>query len=202
MQKNIYIEVGANWGTHTPQFVKENSMLYCFEPVQECYRHLVDTYKHHDNVMVLPFAIDTVSGIRKFNVSNVGDWGTSGFYEFTDNLDELWPGRVGPTAFTYTDAYNVFTIRLDQFCTLYGIDHVDYLWIDAQGHDLEVLKSLGDMISIVREGSCEAARTLKIYKDTDNDYTTISKYLTDKGFEVGGCSHDQYECDLHFQQHI
>ena len=45
--------------------------------------------------------------------------------------------------------------RLDDFIDERGISGIAYLEIDAQGKDLDVLKSLGDKIDIVERGHIE-----------------------------------------------
>ena len=43
----------------------------------------------------------------------------------------------------------VKTIRLDDYIIKHKINHIDMMKIDAQGSDLDVLKSLGNLINIV-----------------------------------------------------
>lgn len=192
-----YIEVGANWGKDTDRFVKEDSRVYCFEPAQELYIELWRKYKDNPNVMVLPFAVDLESSIKKFNVQGQYDWGCSSLYEYNDKLDEKWPNRPSDE-FIFTHSYNVFTIRLDQFFKLYNITEVDFLWIDAQGNDLNVLKSAGDMIKIVKEGICEAAGACHLYKNVDNSANSIKDYLLQKDFEIYYGNLESPELDISF----
>jgi len=192
------IEVGGNQGQHTGQFVKPDTQLYCFEPVQELAHSLWQKYRHEPNVVIVPFAIDTESAIRQFNVAGQKDWGCSSFHEFSDNLDKDWPGR---TDFKFTHSYNVLTIRLDTFCELYNIETIDYLWIDAQGHDFQVLKSLGEKIKNVKAGRCEASNNVKLYKDVDNSRESIQSYLHANKFNTEirvDSSPVGAECDVHF----
>jgi FkbM family methyltransferase len=191
-----YIEIGANRGTDSHRFITEDSRLFCFEPAQELYYSLWQQHKDKPNVMVLPFAVDIESGIKKFNVQGAHDWGCSSLHDYNDNLDNRWPDRV-TNEFIFTHSYNVFTIRLDQFFLLYNITQVDYIWIDAQGNDFRILQSAGDMISIIKQGKCEAAGTCELYKNTDNTYENIYSYLTERNFKVGG-NPDLYETDMEF----
>jgi hypothetical protein len=75
-------------------------------------------------------------------------------------------------------------IRLDDFVKLYGIKEIDYLHVDAQGNDFNVMKSLGDMISIVKEGVCEVANHIELYDIEDNTVGVVKPWLESKGFEV------------------
>ena len=66
------------------------------------------------------------------------------------------------------------TIRLDTFLKVFKIrTNISYLWIDTQGNDLRVLKSLGKKIYQVKKGKCEASYKTKLYKGINNDYKTF-----------------------------
>lgn len=192
-----YIEVGANWGTDSDKFITADSRLFCFEPAQEVYYELWKKHKDKPNVMILPFAVDIESSIKRFNVQGAYDWGCSSLHDYNDKLDERWPNRPSDE-FIFTHSYNVFTIRLDQFFSLYNITQVDYLWIDAQGNDFRVIQSAGDMISIVKEGKCEAAGTCELYKNTDNTFHNIQSYLAKHNFSASG-NPEAYETDVVFK---
>lgn len=194
------IEVGGNQGQHTKNFISDNTRLFVFEPVQELYYKLWDRYKHNKNVTVVPFAIDDKETIRTFYVAGQSDWGCSSLNEFNDNLESKWPGRKD---FKVTHSYNVLTIRLDTFCELYQINSIDYIWIDAQGHDFKVLKSLGDKLKDVKEGRCEAAMEVELYKNAENKYTDIVEYLSKNNFNTTikpDSSGIKAECDIIFKQ--
>lgn len=191
-----FIEIGANLGTHTPQFIKDDARLFCFEPSQELYFELWKRYKDNPNVMILPFAVDIETGIKKFNVQGKYDWGCSSLHEYNDNLDQKWPNRVSDE-FIFTHSYNVLTIRLDDFFKLYKITEVDYMWIDAQGNDFNILKSANDMLSIVKAGCCETAGLCELYQGVDNSFDGVAKHLSSFGFEVNG-GPDGYEKNVSF----
>jgi hypothetical protein len=77
------------------------------------------------------------------------------------------------------------TVRLDTFLRLSGIPRVDFLKIDAQGHDLEVLKSLGDRIQDVVELKVEAcAVSRSLYQQAHNQSEEITAFLQSRGFSL------------------
>lgn len=176
------IEVGANDGGHTNAFLSDNdSVVYSFEPTVELQLHLQSRFKNYSNFNLVSAAVDIVNGFKYFNIAGSGDWGCSSLFDFSDNIEILWPDRPD---FKTTDRYKVMTIRLDTFCDLYNIVKIDYLHIDAQGNDFNVLKSLGDKINLVQEGQCEAALGVNLYKNTENNAFEIQKWLEEHGFHV------------------
>lgn len=198
--KKIYIEIGSNTGTDTNKFVSNNSMLYCFEPTMELAFNLWQKYKNNDNVIILPFAIDIENSIKKFNIAGTSNWGCSSLNNFAPDIKSKWPNRPD---FMFTDSYLVPTITLYDFINLYKIEKIDFLWIDAQGHDFNVIKSLKDKISIVKEGKCEAAYNVSLYDGVDNnnknitDYLELNNFTTKIELDKSGIS---AECDILFKQ--
>ena len=178
----IKIEVGANKGTETKELASDGSIVYAFEPTYELLiEYLWPLSYENKNIRILPFAVDSENAFKQFNVAGHWDWGCSSLYEFSDNLDKEWPGRVD---FSKTHSYNVPTITLYDFCELYKIETIDFLHIDAQGNDFNVLKSLKDKISIVKEGVIEASKNVELYKNTNNKVDSIKEYLKLNGFEI------------------
>jgi FkbM family methyltransferase len=178
----IKIEVGANKGTETKEMAKDGSIVYAFEPTYELLiEYLWPLSYENKNIRILPFAVDCENSFKQFNVAGHWDWGCSSLYEFSDNLNETWPGRVD---FSTTHSYTVPTITLYDFCELYKIETIDFLHIDAQGNDFNVLKSLKDKISFVNEGVIEASNAVELYKNTSNKAEDIREYLKSNGFEI------------------
>lgn len=198
--KKIYIEVGSNSGSDTTRFISNDSIVYCFEPAMELAFKLWTQHKDNDNVVVIPFAIDTESSIKKFNVAGINNWGCSSLNNFSPDIHTKWPNRPD---FKFTHSYVVPTISLYDFVNVYKIDKIDYLWIDAQGHDFNVIKSLRDKLAIVKEGRCEAAYNVRLYDSIDNDHNHITEYLNRNGFSTT-IEYDKSkicaECDIHFKQ--
>lgn len=201
--KKISIEVGTNTGTDTWRLMGgDNYVVYCFEPTKELVSGLWSKFKNDKNVIVLPFAIDTKNDFVTFNVAGTGDWGCSSLNKFDRDIAKKWPGRPD---FVFTNSYVVPTITLYDFIVLYNIPYVDFLWIDAQGHDFNVLKSLKDKIDIVKEGRCEAAYNINLYEDINNSHKDIIEYLRSKGFETS-FELDQSgigaECNITFKKNV
>ena len=178
----IKIEVGANKGTETEELASDGSIVYAFEPTYELLvKYLWPLSYENKNIRILPFAVDSENSFKKFNIAGHWDWVCSSLYEFSDNLNETWPGRVD---FSNTHSYIVPTITLYDFCELYKIETIDFLHIDAQGNDFNVLKSLKDKISFVNEGVIEASNAVELYKNTSNKAEDIREYLKSNGFEI------------------
>jgi FkbM family methyltransferase len=202
MSKRIIFDVGANDGKETLERAQDkNSIIYAFEPTYELLiNHLWPMAYENDNIIVLPFAVDIESKFKKFNVAGTGDWGCSSLHTFSDDIKQKWPGRPD---FVMTHSYIVPTITLFDFCNIYGIDKIDFIEIDTQGNDFNVLKSLKEKISIVESGVVEASNNVDLYKGVDNRIESIKKYLVDNGFEITNEFENDYlsaEVNIHFKK--
>jgi len=189
------VEVGAHKGKDTEVWLNEKeNVVYAFEPVPRFAKGLRLKFSNNKNFHLIETAIDIVEEERIFNISE----GCSSLHNFVDNLSELWPDRHH---WKVLDTVTVFTMRLDSFIEKSNIQQIDYLWIDAQGNDFNVLKSLGKYIEIVKEGRCEASYQIALYKDTINDVDSISKWLSENNFNFTVVPDEwNKEADIHFQR--
>jgi hypothetical protein len=110
-------------------------------------------------------------------------------------LQKHWQYQQG-----MTHSIVIETRRLDTLVKKYEIPHIDFLWIDAQGNDLITLKSLGDLISIVRAGRLECTYKVPIYEGVDNSYESVVKFLEDHHFKhaIDYVHQDESEVDVKF----
>jgi FkbM family methyltransferase len=173
------IEVGVNLGQDTPILISTEHQYYGFEPVYQLIPALLEKFHQHKNAVFIPMAVDVENGIKQLNIANYHDWGCSSLHQFSDDIRQTWPDN--PAFFGMIQ--NVLTIRLDTFCDLYKIDRIEEMWIDAQGNDFNVLKSLGKYIDVVEKGRLEVAYNVNLYKDVDNSYDSVVKWLTEKNFK-------------------
>lgn len=170
------IEVGANNGRDTEMLASDGSTVYAFEPTHELLIQLWERFKENDNVKILPFAIDTRNDFATFKIAGQSDWGCSSLHDFSGDWERF--------DFNVTHKYQVPTITLFDFCNLYNITKIDYLWIDAQGNDFNCLLSLKDKINFVEAGQCEVALTLELYANTNNHIKYVKPWLENHGFTV------------------
>lgn len=194
----IVIEVGANWGNDTEHLASSGARVYAIEPTPELIEHLGKRFHHNPSVWLYQFAIDEEEGPATFHIAGTRDWGCSSLYEFTDNIHDLWEDRPD---FEFTDHIEVMRVRLDNFMDSLNLDEVDYLWIDAQGNDFRVLRSAGDRIHDIKEGKCEGAYTVDLYKETNNKVEDIVAWLEERGFECTVIPDNVgKEADVHFRR--
>lgn len=179
MSRTVF-EVGVNLGQHTEKLIptEPGSRYYGFEPTYDLLFSLVEKFRNHKNAVFVPMAVDVENKVANFNIATYHDWGCSSLHEFSDNIHSEWPDNP---AF-FGKSQNVMTIRLDTFCDTFGINGIDSIWIDAQGNDFNVLKSMGKYIDSVKLGQLEVSHNVKLYKGVDNSYENVTAWLKERGF--------------------
>jgi FkbM family methyltransferase len=200
----ILIEVGAYDGSDSLKYHRNGYTVYTFEPKKDLYENLVRNTTNLTNYTVIPKAVCLKNGVTKFNICQSG--GASSILPFRsdDELNRTW--SIDRQDVHYSGiSYDVETIRLDSFIEEYGLQNtiIDFIHIDAQGVDLECLKSLGKYINNVLEGVLETVidKTKSIYlNQEDNTLDNINKFLLSNGFkikniqsnDVTGCEYNVY----------
>jgi len=176
----IIIEVGANQGQDTEKFLENiNNVVYSFEPIPELAFKLWEKHGQNKNFHLITAAVDIENGWKKFNISKGGDWGCSSLHDFAPYLNTVWQRPD----FKY-DSFlaNAMCIRLDTFMDLFNIKEIDYIHIDAQGNDFNVLKSLGEKINVVRSGVVEVSNKVELYDVKDNHVSIVKPWLEERGY--------------------
>jgi hypothetical protein len=78
-----------------------------------------------------------------------------GVYASDPNL-EKWSSLLDPVCLGY-DRFNCFRgpsievpcIRLDDWCLEYGVDHIDFLYLDVEGFELQILQNCSRILETV-----------------------------------------------------
>jgi FkbM family methyltransferase len=184
--KRYFFDVGANDGNSLLHIAQEspNYIVYAFEPTPRLIDIIKSKTSNLPNYHLIPKAVADYNGTDKFYISGNADWGTSSLCKFNDNLEEKWPGR---TDFKVTDSVDVDVIRLETFLEEnQHITSIDYLHVDVQGKDLEVLFGLGKYLTIVKEGVIEmpTRHDNKLYKNQKYLAEDAIVFLKQNGFEI------------------
>lgn len=206
----IFFDVGTNYGEISLSYIEENGgsdnvIVFAFEPLPEAYESLKSRTSHLKNYHLFPYAVDIEDGIGVFNVSdqsilpNIGQNGSSSLLEFDrDVIEAHWPGRPD---FSVSKKIDVKKIRLDTFIKEQNIPYISFLHIDTQGNDLNVLKSLGQYVSIVKEGRIEVPERAEValYKG-QHTKEDVEKWLKENWFSFYPEIFNQNEMDLRFKK--
>jgi FkbM family methyltransferase len=166
-QAGVMVDVGAHLGGSLEGFAADGWEIHAFEPDPHNRAALTDKARDWPHVHVNAEAVSTVDGEElPFYTSTV----SSGI----STLRPFHPSHR-PTAIAVTT-------RLDTYLRTHGIDRVDFLKIDAEGHDLAVLESFPWELIRPRVVLCE----FEDRKTTPlgHTYRQTADYLTARGYAV------------------
>jgi FkbM family methyltransferase len=194
------IEVGAYDGSDSLNYYNKGYIVYTFEPKKDLFQNIVDRTKNLENYTVINKAVSLKNGIVTFNICKRG--GASSILPFRPENELVKNWTAGRTDIHYSGiSYDVETTRLDTFIEEYELQTriIDFIHIDAQGVDLDCLKSLGIYISNVKAGVIETVKDVNksIYiGQEDNTLENVKEFLSMNGFEITSiCSNDNTNCE-------
>jgi FkbM family methyltransferase len=124
---SLIFDVGANVGQTARRLVRAfpQAAIHSFEPFRDTYAKLNGNVSHEPRIKTHCLALGADPG--KVVVELRGSL-----------INSLKPSDTGPTPDTPTETLTVDTV--DAFCARHEIDTIDFLKIDTEGYDMEVLK--------------------------------------------------------------
>ncbi len=168
----VWLDVGAHHGQSTlNQAISDPAVtVYAFEPNLKLAAKLSGVTP---NYVVIPAAIAKQDGVSEFYLNR--EDAASSLKPFNPQTVQEWIGGEELQVETTT---TVPTIRLDTFLNQMQIDEVDYLKIDAQGSDFDVVLSLGDRLRDCHKVKLEVAITpIQLYSGAATKAEVLSYFI-------------------------
>ena len=180
-ENSVLVEVGSLDGRDSIQLSQYfNCKVHSFEPnpIQISKVRANISAADLDNWITLyPCAVSSKSGTVKFIYSGEKNPGASSLYEFSSE-----PSVSDHTAAHERILMEVECVRLDEWMSSNSIKRIDLLFMDCQGSELEVIKSLGARLSDVNCILLEGQLTV-LYEGTPTIWE-IDDYLCSNGFKL------------------
>ena len=178
--RRIWIDVGAHEGELTfPSAAADPSLLvYAFEPNLHAASRIMGCLR---NYVVLPIAIAEQDGSATLQL-NAYEQSSSLLPPDEDGVKH-W---ISDAEFKVVGSMTVPTMRLDTFMNEAGIESVDYMKVDAQGLDLDVVKSAGDRLQDIAKIQLEATTASYTQYVGAPGRSVIIEYMESRGFKLAG----------------
>lgn len=168
------------------QIGTDDFKAYAFEPSRSAYPTINDP-----RIKIIRKAVSTENCNKTFYECK--NKVSSSLLPFTENK-EKWIGAGD--AFDPSSEYDVECVRLDTFMEKEGIENIDVLKIDAQGHDLDVIKSLGDRISDVKQIIAEVSVVdYELYKN-ESTKDEMFAFMKSNDFSIIKSEHQTHDQEL------
>ena len=160
----VIIDAGANNGSDSIEMTRlysRKAKIYAFEPLPAVFKQLQRNIKRYKNIKAYSLALSNKNGEQELHVSSGASIGSSSLLKpdthLQDHPDVLFIEKI-----------KVKTVTLDEWARQNGIGSVDFLWLDLQGFELEVLKESKIVFPTVKVVHMEVS--------TKNTYEGVTPY--------------------------
>lgn len=176
----IIVEAGAFDGTDTKKLSAfwPKGTVHAFEPVPEIFQLLTEKTQHLSNVVRHHVALSEKNGAAQFYVSEKPSapgkpFQAGSLLQPKERLE--WSDAI------YKTTIEVPTITIKDWARKQSIKHIDFLWLDAQGHELAILKGAQDLLNTVTVIYTEV-QFVHAYENQPL-YEEVKAWLQERGFK-------------------
>lgn len=144
----VIFEAGAHYGTDTVHFVKKwpEARIISFEPNPHAFELLTEATYGLPQVSIHNLAVNDYNGSAVLHIC-YGSTGDNPIFEGASSLLKAAPCQEihyrGPDIV-------VPCVVLDDWCKQNGVDQIDFMWLDLEGLELQVLQSSPDILDSVK----------------------------------------------------
>ena len=176
-QNPVIIDCGAHVGADSLELSRmfPEGTVHAFEPVPHIYNMLQHTIRKRKNIRTHQLALSSSNGTASMYIS-------SGDSDASSSLNKPAAHLEDHAGVKFESAIEVQTVTLDDWAAAENINRVDFLWLDMQGHELEMLKASRKILPTVKAIHTEVS--MKQTYEGVTTYDAYSKWLTEAGFEL------------------
>jgi 2-O-methyltransferase len=180
----IILEAGAFDGTDTELLahIWPKSQIHSFEPHPILYPILCNKVHHYKNLHTYNFALGDKNDQVTFYGSRIDDI-YSGSSSVLPPKEHLKFERT-----KFNDQFNVSMLTLDEWAQIYNVDYLDFMWLDMQGFELNMLKcsqkALTAKAVYIEVEFVEAYEGQYLYPEVKN-------WFLENGFELAAIDFDE-----------
>jgi FkbM family methyltransferase len=173
---DIVFDVGSHIGVvacYLRTRATESGKIYAFEPFSKSYQRLCENIalNSYKNVYTNNVAISDEIGVAKF------------YYEPRDNqLNSL--GKVSNGTNQLSESVDVNTETIDSYCEQNKINLINFLKIDTEGYEINVLKGAANMLTNKKIEIVQFEISNQPLESLGKTPDEIITYLNSKGYEV------------------
>lgn len=176
----VIFEAGAHYGEDSIKFATRWPLgkILSFEPNPHAFELFLKTTEGYSNIYGFPIAISNYNGTATLYVC----YGTNGnevIFEGASSLlepsEEMEIHYQGPKV-------EVPCMILDDWCEINGIHNIDFMWLDMEGLELQVLSASPKIFDTVKAIYVET-NFYKFRKGTTL-YNDLKNFLESKGFKM------------------
>ena len=144
----IIFEAGGHYGTDTIRFSERwpKAQIFTFEPNPHAFELLQKAIHGHSNIHGYNLAVNNYNGAAILHVC----YGTTGNDPIFEGASSLLEASEYMRIHYQGPKEIVPCVVLDDWARTNQIDHIDFMWLDLEGLELQVLKSSPRILETVK----------------------------------------------------
>ena len=187
-KEKVIFDIGANIGEYG-QMIFDKSLelnisidLHLFEPTQSCFSIISDKFSESRYIT-----------LNNFGVSNENGKATIFYDKVKSGLASLYQRNLDSYNIQMNQCEEVHLRRMDSYIEEKQVEHIDFIKIDIEGHELKALEGFGrylnddfiDFIQFEYGGTNLDSKTslMEMYKFLEDRGFVIAKMMTN-GLEI------------------
>ena len=183
---HIYFDIGANLGQSIKRLKKLNpvSKIHSFEPTPELYKKLEKKFNNDKYVILNSSGICDTDGYDNFYTYKHSK--VNSFIPI-DKKTKLWKSRVLASSSTDEDFEKIIKVNftnIDNYCKNNNITEIDYIKIDTQGKEQEVLKGMLNLIKEQKVSIIELELIVGFGYKKRISFLDLERYLIPNGYKL------------------
>lgn len=178
-QNPIIIEAGAFLGHDSLRLANHWPLgtVHAFEPVLDLFVQLQQKVQSEGSITCHPYALSNHTGTAQMYIAKKPQ--SPGVTTQASSLHKP-TGRLERSPIIYPEIATVKTTTIDDWAAQNNIHHIDFLWLDMQGHELAALKGAQKILPSVRAIFTEV-NFIEGYEGQP-DYQELYSWIEKQGF--------------------
>lgn len=147
-EEPVIFEAGGHYGEDTVRFAQKwpKAKVISFEPNPHSFELLTEATKGIPNISAHQLAVSDTNGQATLHVC----YGTTGDNPVFEGASSLLEASDWQAIHYKGPKVAVPCVVLDDWCPLHGVDQIDFMWLDLEGLELQVLRSSPKILESVR----------------------------------------------------
>lgn len=171
----VILESGGHYGEDTVKMKRlwPEAVMHVFEPLPSSFEKMIHATQNLSDVYCYPYALTDHSGSISFYY-NSGNTGASSINA---------PVGFNASEFDKTPL-TVSCITLSEWAMVHNVDHIDFMWLDMESHELYALRHGIEILKTVKVIFTEVA--YEPVREGSALYPEYKSFLEEQGFQEVG----------------